>query len=425
MQSYRRIAVIKLGVAPIPATSFTQTQNRTVLNWVYQGSQAWLTVSIPLRQRLAAVTVRSTISSFLLGAAIALSTQSVLAQQAPASPSVERPIDLTPEQVSGLLDTRPLRETLPNSNNVVVAGFRVAFVTRNGASARSGSGLANLGNTTASGSGARTITQSANASMEVTLENVDFARMQAIADRAYADFMSRLAKTGKTIVPMDRLRATDGFQKLELTASTTEKPYTVSPVGTAKHYTIVSPTALPLWFGHFDLPLGDKSAFALGNWRALNQLSVDTGAVVIVPQIVIDFADVSSSGNSLWKSSASVGAKSAMSIEPLYTRLGTFYAKIAMAGPLGVTSLREGLSIPGDFGELVDVTDQKTKDSVAMGNALSGALSMLSGTSGTVRSVTKSALKARPDAYEELSMGGIARINQLYVMVLGLETVKQ
>ncbi len=232
--------------------------------------------------------------------------------------------------------------------------------------------------------------------MEVTLENVDFARMQAIADKAYADFLTRLATTGRTILPRDRLQASDGYKKLELTASTAEKPYTVSP--------------LP--------PIGDKTAFALGNWRALNQLSVDTGAVVLVPQIVIDFADVSSSGNSMWKSSASVGAKSAMSIEPLYTRLGTFYAKIAMAGPLGISSLQEGLSIPGDFGELVDITDQKTKDTVAMGNALSGALSMLSGTSGTVRSVTKSALKARPDAYEELALGGVARINQLFAKVL-------
>ena len=415
MQPRRCISIIR---PCIPAAAFAQNVIRMALSWMHQGPQACFIASIPLRQGLAAVTMRSTFQSLLLGATIALATQSVLAQQAPASPSAERAVDLTPEQVSGLLDTKPLRETLPNSNSVVVAGFRVVFVTRNAASARSGSGLANLGNTTASGSGARTITQSANASMEVTLENVDFARMQAIADKAYADFLTRLATTGRTILPRDRLQASDGYKKLELTASTAEKPYTVSPVGTAKHYTVVSPAALPLWFGHFDLPIGDKTAFALGNWRALNQLSVDTGAVVLVPQIVIDFADVSSSGNSMWKSSASVGAKSAMSIEPLYTRLGTFYAKIAMAGPLGISSLQEGLSIPGDFGELVDITDQKTKDTVAMGNALSGALSMLSGTSGTVRSVTKSALKARLDAYEELALGGVARINQLFAKVL-------
>lgn len=363
-------------------------------------------------------TMKSTVHHLLLLTAMALSTHPAWAQGASTSLPTQPLTDLTPQQVSALLDTKALRETLPNSNSVVVAGFRVVFVTRNAASARSGSGLANLGNTTASGSGTRTITQSANASIEVTLENVDFARMQAIADKAYADFLSRLAATGRTIVPMDRMRASEGFQRLELTASTAEKPYSVKPVATAKHYTVVSPSALPLWFGHFDLPLGDKAAFSLGNWRALNQLSVDTGAVVLVPQIVIDFADVSSSGSSMWRSTASVGAKSAMSIEPVYTRLGTFFAKIAMAGPLGIAALQEGLSLPGEFGELVDITDQQTKDNVALANALGGALSMLSGTRGTVRSVTKSALRARPDAYEELAVGGAMRINQLFVGAL-------
>ena len=232
--------------------------------------------------------------------------------------------------VESLLDPSALK-ILASAPRVVVAGFRVAFVTRNAASAHSRSAFSNLGHS--AGGGMRTVTQAAVARVDVALQNVDDARMQAIVERAYADFMAALQATGRPVVPLAEMQASAGWQQLEFTP--TDKPYVTSPTGTQKHYRFAAPQALPLWFGHFDAPLGDRAPFSLGNWRALNQLSVDTGAVVIVPQLVVDFADLSSSGNSMWRRQAEVGAKSGMSIEAANSKLLIFHAKIAMAGDLG------------------------------------------------------------------------------------------
>lgn len=316
------------------------------------------------------------------------------------------------ENVAALLEAQPL-SILKNAPRVAVAGFRVAFVTKNAASAASRAAFSNMGHSTG---GIRTVTQSANARVDVELQNIDAARMQAIADQAYADFMAALQASGRPVVPMAEMQASAGWAQIERTPA--DKPYETSPTGTKKHYTFVSPQALPLWFGHFDTPLGDRAPFALGNWRALNQISVDTGAVVVVPQLVVDFAEVSTSGNSLWRKSAEVGAKSGMSIEALNTKLLVFHAKIAMAGDLGAANLKEALPLPGEFGEFVDITDESTKTGVAVANALSTALTMLSGTQGTVRSVQKQALKAQPDAYQGLALDGARRVGGLFVKAI-------
>ena len=316
------------------------------------------------------------------------------------------------DNVSTLLEAQPL-SILKNAPRVAVAGFRVAFVTKNGAAARSSSAFSNLG---ASTGGTRTVTQAANARVDVELQNIDAARMQAIADQAYADFMTSLQASGRPVVPMAEMQASAGWAQIERTP--TDKPYETSPTGTAKHYTFASPQSLPLWFGHFDAPLGDRAAFSLGNWRALNQISVDTGAVVVVPQLVVDFAEVSSSGNSLWRTQAEVGAKSGMSIEALNTKLLVFHAKIAMAGELGAATLKEPLPLPGEFGEFVDITDEATKTGMAVANALTTALTMLSGTQGTVRSVQKQALKAQPDAYQGLALDGARRVGALFAKAI-------
>jgi hypothetical protein len=316
--------------------------------------------------------------------------------------------------VEALLDASALK-ILANAPRVAVAGFRVAFVTRNATSANSRAAFSNMGHSAPGG--IRTVTQSAVASVDVELQNIDGARMQAIAERAYADFMGALQATGRPLVPLAEMQASAGWKQLEFTPA--DKPYVTSPTGTQKHYRFAAPQALPLWFGHFDAPLGDRAPFSLGNWRALNQLSVDTGAVVIVPQLVVDFAELSTSGNSLWKRSAEVGARQGMSIEAGNSRLLVFHAKIALAGDLGSAPLKEGLPLPGDFGEFVDITDEATKTGTQVANALSTALTMFTGTQGTVRSRQKQALQAKAEAYEALAVGGAQRVGALYARAVG------
>lgn len=324
---------------------------------------------------------------------------------APTSASAEELAALLPASSLALLKAAP---------RIAVAGFRVAFVTQNAASAHSRAAFSNLGHS--SPGGMRTVTQAAVARVDVELQNIDDARMQAIAEQAYADFMTALAASGRPLVPMAEMQASAGWAQLERTPA--DKPYQTSPTGTQKHYRFFAPQALPLWFGHFDTPMGDKAPFSLGNWRALNQLSVDTQAVVIVPQLVVDFAQLSTSGRSMWRSKAEVGAQGGMSIEAQNTKLWMFHAKIALAGDLASAPLQEGLPLPGDFGEFVDVTDDTTKTGVAVANALTTALTIFGGRQGTVQSRSKQALKAQPEAYQTLALDGARRVGALYVRAI-------
>jgi hypothetical protein len=138
-----------------------------------------------------------------------------------------------------------------------------------------------------------------------------------------------------------------------------------------------------------------------------------------VPQLIVDFASVTSSGNSFWRTSAEVGAKQAMSIEQGNSKLLVFHAQKPQFGDLGAAMLKEGLPLPGEFGAFVDVTDESTKTGVAVANTLTTVFTMLSGTQGTVRSVQKSALKADPAAYEALALEGARRVGALYARAIG------
>lgn len=285
---------------------------------------------------------------------------------------------------------------LKKAQPLSVAGFRVAFIVSDKATAYAGSSLANLGNST--GSGAKTITQAKNVSVTVDLAGVDLAVMQRIADRAYEKFLEQLATTGRPLIPVDTIKANEGFQKLKLASVAPGKPYTRQPkMSDARRFVVVSPSALPLWFTHLDQPLGDQGAGSLGNWRALNQLSAGTKSVIIVPQIVIDFAKLKSSGRSTIGSSANVEADAEMSLEAMVTSFYAYHAKIALAGDLAQSPLQKAVPIPGVYGEMRSLDD--TNDA-----ALQNSVTMLTGFQGTQHFKSHKAVVADPAKFEAMAV---------------------
>jgi len=84
---------------------------------------------------------------------------------------------------------------LPASKRVGVAGFRVVFITDNSIKAQVRASY--FGGTDRSG---------ANARMDVALTGVDNATMQAITDKAYANFLAQLAAAGREVVPQAELQ---------------------------------------------------------------------------------------------------------------------------------------------------------------------------------------------------------------------------
>ena len=166
---------------------------------------------------------------------------------------------------------------------VIVAGFRVGFVVRDSVTASVAAGY-QFGGTHTSGASSKTA---------VELAGVDAATLQNITDQLYADFIADLEAAGRVVVPMEDVRASEGFAKL----ATTPTPYTKeSKFLQDRILSVYTPEGIPLWWEHGN-QIGDKGPFATGNWKAAGSMSVDLAAIVVAPTFLISFAELESSGN--------------------------------------------------------------------------------------------------------------------------------
>lgn len=227
------------------------------------------------------------------------------------------------------------------SKRVAVTGFRVVFVTHNEARAI----------VRASYLPGRE-TGTAKAKMEVDLRGVDDKTLQTITDNAYKLFLDQLKAAGREVV-------TGGSYTEFKTAPAPQEVSTGLLKGKA-----FSPTGMPLWWqvgdAWGDAGLGQK------NMRAFNKQSEALQApVTIAPLIVVDFAQMQSSGNrsGLLAKRAEVGATLAMSIPTFYTRVvraeQTRYGGIVFKGDDGALSLTQALDTDVEFANMFKL-DEKT-----------------------------------------------------------------
>lgn len=241
------------------------------------------------------------------------------------------------------------------SNRVAIGGFRVVFVTHN--EARAFTGATYLPGGVERGS--------ARAKMEVDLQGVDDATMQAITDRAYQRFVEQLKAAGREVVTLEELQPTYTEFK------TAPTPMAVD-VGLLKGKAF-APTGMPLWWqigdSWGDAGLGQK------NMRAFNkQAAALKGTICVAPMVVIDFAHMESSGNKsgLLRRTAEVGASLAMSVPAFYTRVvraeEVRYGGIVSKGDDGALSLTKALDTDIEFAELFAV-NEKTGTVLALSGA--------------------------------------------------------
>jgi hypothetical protein len=299
-----------------------------------------------------------------------------------------------------------LKSLVGQKPKVVVAGYRVAFVVRNSATAYAGAGLSNLGQSTGFN---RTITQAQNKSVEVGLQNVNMPLMQAIADRLYADFIEQLRTQGKDIVPIEEIAASPHFQKI--IRAKEPNNYTVSPSGDARHFIIVAPTGVPLYFFHGD-PLGDQGIFAQDNMKALMAYSFESNVIPVTAQVVIDFAAVSSSGRSNYGRNAEVGAQPAISLAPFHSTVAAFHQTNKIAGEMGMLRVEKPVVVSGSY-----ATEKTVENFDTAG--LANALTRISGTQGVQRFVEKKAYVADPSKFSELALRTGFAANRAYSGTIG------
>lgn len=205
--------------------------------------------------------------------------------------------EVTTVKPSKVIDVSTMKGLFAKKKRVAIAGYQVAFVTRNKASAHAS-------NILGGGSGAR-------ASLETFLGNVDYATMQAIADEAYAGFVKKMAETGVEVVPLEEVKAAKAFQQIETRPTSAEQAWTVQFQGA--HYIIVPASGLALWFNQYDGLAGGKAG--RGNVKAMAELSKELDAAVLQPSIAVDFAYLEKSGGSFARR-ASVEAQNGMLVVP-------------------------------------------------------------------------------------------------------------
>lgn len=303
--------------------------------------------------------------------------------------------DANERAVSDALTSKDIH-ILGKAPAVAVAGYRVGFVVSNNTYARSIGGNAI----------SRTI---------VNLSGVDTADLQAIADEAYADFMQRLVATGRPIVPLEQITSSSGYAKLTKVETKPDEPYSKKPFADSRLMAVFAPAVLPLWWMHIDAPLGNKGPFDLANWRALNQLSVDTSAVVIAPQIVIDFAALESSGSSSLLGDASTSATASLRLIEQATNARLVQAKIALAGEFGVLMLKKPLQLADSSGRFVSISEWGNQKEVALAKLMVSMNGGLPTTfdPGQSRAGQELAYVTDPAQFRAAVMDGIRQFNAM------------
>lgn len=222
-----------------------------------------------------------------------------------------------------------MAKVLGRSTRLVVPSYRFGLVMRSGISA--------------SGSSGAVQTETA-----ADLVGVDAAMMRVMAHRMFGDLIERLRATGRTLVGWDEITATKGFAKIDAA----QTPFVKKPFADARTIAVVAPEYLPLVNLHLDAPLSDQSPLSLGNWRAMNSLSAELKALVMIPSVVFDFAALTGSGHKVYGGSAQTGIQPGLYLVPLFTQLHFFHAKIALAGEGGRLILEDRVAV-GRAGQLV------------------------------------------------------------------------
>lgn len=243
-------------------------------------------------------------------------------------------------------------EVLPGNKRVAITGFRVAFITSNTVTAQVRASYF-LGRDTSG----------ASSKLTVKLAGVDAAAMQALTDRAYADFVTQLRLAGREVVPQEELR--EFLASIDTTPS--GKPY--AQEANQQAAVVFSPTGLPLWFHNWDGAWSDRGMFDQKNIRSLADHAQKLNAITIAPLIVVDFAQMSSSGNrsGMLARSAETGAKLALSVSAFSSRViraEETRSGIVMKGDDAAINLTQGFVSERAFGTIREVAatdNQATK----------------------------------------------------------------
>lgn len=279
-------------------------------------------------------------------------------------------------------------EILPAYKRVAVAGFRVAFVTKDSATAQVRASSF-LGRDT---SGARMTVNAA-------LEGVDAATLQAVTDKAYADFIGQLKLAGREVVPQEELK--EFLSGVQATPSSVDNPFTKEVH--AQTVKLFAPTGMPLWFIHMESGWSDRGGFDLGNWRRLGEYSKKYNAIVVTPLIVVNFVSMRSSGNQsgLVSNTAEADAIPGMTVK-------TFLSLYNSPTDEGAVQMTQGVRSELVFGNMKEVASEDNHAVKGIFDVL-GKAAGLANAGGANRATSNRVMQANNADYRVAALDALGR----------------
>jgi hypothetical protein len=209
-------------------------------------------------------------------------------------------------ETEAVLDERTggaARRIIARSDQVIIAGFRVVFH----------------------------LDADAGADGKVSLTGITPAEFQQIADEAHADLRARLLQAGLTVRDAGEIPGTGEQNEPALALLASGKGFSTS--GRAA---VFSAAGFPPPKAGLERP--GPGPTSLPGWRALNELSVETKAVVIFPTLVVKFI------------ATPAEADARVALAPLATRIAVAHARIRLSGDLGYFQLAGEVAASGPFG---------------------------------------------------------------------------
>ena len=227
-----------------------------------------------------------------------------------------------------------------------VSEYRVLFET--GGSVSANSRPAYFGGTNYGGT---------NVKVEYKVPELDMAVLQAITDRAYADFVARLEAGGTKPEPADTfIRELGAVYEASAEASKPGAAVTEEvDLGFGKRrYLVLSPTGMKLNArGMTGLGMGN-----IGNRINFVKLNVD--AISVGMAVNLAAQETSGSGSSLFRRGSSANASAAMEV----TSASSFPALLGHGGG-GAISFTKPLAVPGQFATLRETGGYDSKKDMA------------------------------------------------------------
>ncbi|MEW6017608.1 MAG: hypothetical protein AB1760_05985 [Pseudomonadota bacterium] len=239
---------------------------------------------------------------------------------------------------------------LKNRPRLAVAGYTLAFVPGAPASPDAG--------------GSGTEWNQRRTQIATRLVGLDDAAARALADEAYADLVAQLEAAGFDVLTPAEIRNAAALSGLARHDAPVGGKGVIDSRAT-KAWVAYGPEVLPPIKGHafeqgFGVMAGPAATMAFG------RASRDLDAIFIMPRLLIDHIDMESSGNAVYRGSASVDAELKFGLSRL-SQVDVIWGNNSGGAMPGWFTMK-GAYTPQPFGILTQTADRS--DSVALHNAL-------------------------------------------------------